>query len=211
MKQILSQNELGRLATVIGEVEKATAGEIRLMIVKRSSLTSHVHLLLWNILISLSFIALWFFRHDLIFFESWGLWAGLIGGSYAVSLLLSRFALVQRRLTNPRDLHHQVWARAEVEFHREGLSDTTSHTGVLIFVSLFEHMALVLADKGVADKVDEHAWDKVVDEILHGARNQTWAESLEKAVRECGKYLSEHFPPQAGKGNELSNAVILKD
>lgn len=210
-KQILNEKEMDRIAEVIGEIEKKTSGEIRVMIVKRSSVAGHVQSLLWCAFIATAFLAVWFGRHDLIFFERWWLWPSIILASYLLAKILSRLEAVQRQLTPARDLYHQVWTRAELEFHREGLSGTKAHTGVLLFLSLMERSALVLADKGIADKVPPHTWDKVVNTMLSGARTGQWAEKLEQALRECGAYLAEHFPAENGKANELPNTVIVKD
>ncbi len=208
---ILSDQELKKLGEVIGEVEKKTCGDVRLMIVKRSAVTGHVRLLLWALLVSLTFLFLWFNRHSLILWERWWLWPSILLGQYVIAALLSRSQLLQRLFTSYYDLHHQVWARAEVEFHRQGLSDARSHTGVLLFVSLMERQAVVLAGKAIADKLPSDAWDPVVKIIIEGARSGRWTEKLEQALRECGAYLANHFPPQPGKSKELPNAVILKD
>jgi putative membrane protein len=208
---ILSKSELKKLADVIGEVEEKTSGDIRLMIVKRSSVTGHVHLLLWSLLLSLTFLYLWFFRHSVILWERWWLWPSIILGQYILAAILSRSEFLQRVFTSHHDLSHQVWARAEVEFHRQGLSNTHSHTGVLLFVSLMERQALVLADKAIADKLPPNAWDKVAGIISDGARSGRWAEKLEEALRDCGTYLALHFPGQAGNTHQLPNIVILKE
>jgi putative membrane protein len=208
---ILSEAELKKLANVISEVEEKTCGDIRLMVVKRSAVTGHVHLLLWSLLLSLTFLYLWFFRHSLIFWERWWLWPSIILGQYIFAAFLSRSQLIQRAFTSHHDLRHQVWARAEVEFHRQGLSDTSSRTGVLLFVSLMERQALVLADKAIADKLPPNVWDKVAKIMTEGARSGRRAEKLEEALRECGAYLATHFPKQAGITHHLPNTVILKD
>jgi putative membrane protein len=210
-KQILTQKELQTLAGVIGELEEKTIGEIRLMIVKRSSVTGHVHTTLWALMLAITFLIIWFERHDLIYFERWWMWPSLVVGLYFVAAFFSRFAAVQRAFTSDHDLHHQVMARAEVEFNREGLSGTSAHTGVLIFLSLMEKIAVVLADKGIAEKVPVHGWDKVIAKVIAGAKSGRWAEKLEDALRECGAYLANHFPATGSKKDELSNAVILKD
>jgi len=209
-KAFLSQKELKTLADVIGEVEKKTIGEIRLMIVNRSSMTGHVTNAVWLFLLAITFVSVWFERHDLIFFVRWWFWPEVVVGCYLAAAGLARVKLVQRWFTPTHDLHHQVLSRAEVEFHREGLNGTAAHTGVLIFLSRMERMAVVLADKGIADKVPVHAWDKVIAKVLAGHK-KGWAAQLEDAIREAGSYLAEHFPARGPKANELPDSVIVKD
>jgi putative membrane protein len=210
-KQILNKEELHHLAKVIGEVEKTTAGEVRLMIVRRSAVTGHVQTLLWALFVAASFLFIWFARHDLILWEPWWLWPTLLVGHYVLAGFLSHIEFVQRHLTPAGDLHHQVLARAEVEFYRAGLNRTRAHTGVLLFVSLMERQAVVLADSAIHAKAGPKAWEETVRLIVGGAKSGKWSESFERALRACGRYLSEHFPPQPGKTNELPNAVIVKD
>ncbi len=211
MKEILNKAEQERLAAVIGEMEDKTSGEIRLMIVRRSSATAHVQPLLWSLLVAATFLILWYGRHDVVLWEGWWLWPAIVVVHAGIAWALSRFDSVQRRLTPFRDLKHQVEVRAEVEFTREGLTETRSRTGILLFVSLLERQAVVLADKGIAGRVEAGTWDQVIATILEGARSGRWAEKFEVAIRLCGGYLAAHFPQEAGDTNELSNAVIIKD
>lgn len=210
---ILNEHQLKNLSSVIGELEHKTSGEIRLMIVKRSSVTGHVPMLLWSLLISISFLLLWFWRHefDLLFWNHWWVSPAVLVASYFLAIVLARFGWVQRRFTSFNDLKHQVWARAEVEFHREGLGGTSARTGILIFVSLMEHQAVVIADHGIASKVPANTWDEVVAIIIEGAKTGHWEEKLEQALRQCGALLATHFPAHVVNANELSNVVIIKD
>lgn len=209
--KILNDIELARLAKVIGEMEGQTSGEIRVVIARRSSTFGHVLPLLWSLLLAASFLLIWFGRHEWVFWERWWMWPVIFVITYIFAAALTRLASVQRGMTPSNDLKQQVWTRAELEFHREGLTRTRSGTGILLFVSLLERQAVVLADKGIASKAPAQAWDKVVELIVHGARTGRWAEQMELAIRACGAYLGQHFPPEPGDTNELSNQVIIKD
>ena len=71
MKAILTQDELDHLSTVIGELEAATSGEIRLMIVSRSSVAGHVRSVLWALLVVISFLVIWTIHYEFIWWPSW--------------------------------------------------------------------------------------------------------------------------------------------
>lgn len=210
-KSPLSPNELDHLAKVIAEVERKTSGELRLMLVSRSSLTNHVFPLLTFIFCTLGLLELWYSRHYFLIEPRPWITLAIILGSTALAFILSRFNWVQRRMTWPADLDHQVAARAELEFHREGLGATTGKTGILIFISLMEHEAVVLGDKAIAAKLDNKVWSQVVATVLEGARTKKWCPKLEEAIRQCGDLLARHFPIQAGDKNELPNHVIVKE
>ncbi len=209
MKVQLTDTELTKLSAVIGEMEESTSGEIRLMIVRRSSVIGHIPELLGLILLSITFVGVWFFRHD--FVEHWWVWPAMFGVSMALSLVGARSQFIQRALSSSHDLEAQVWTRAEVEFGREIKGRTRSATGVLLFLSLMERRAVVLADQGIAGKLPPETWDQVVRVILSGPATGRWAEKLEEAIRLCGRLLAEHFPQEPGDTNELPNAVIIKD
>lgn len=66
MQNILSASDLKHLAAVIAEVEQKTVGELRLMIVGRSTRGSYVFPLLGFMLSTLQLLALWPLRYQLI-------------------------------------------------------------------------------------------------------------------------------------------------
>jgi putative membrane protein len=81
---------------------------------------------------------------------------------------------------------------------------TADRTGVLIFVALFEHRVLVLADDGIRARVPADAWDGVAADVARGIRSGAPAPALVDAVGRCAQLLTEHGVP-ANLTNELSN------
>lgn len=208
-KDLLSAEELRTLADAVTAAEKKTSGELRLMIVDRSSAAPHAFILLSALISSLGLASLWVFRYSVLLHEH-------AGWSFAVVMLLSvglgwvlaRIPFVQRGLTFDRA--EQVLARAEIEFYREGLTGTAGATGILIFLSLFERQAVVLGDRAIAEKLKPDTWRDVVDKVIEGAKSGQWLARLEEAIGMCGNILNTHFPIRAGDKNELPNHVIVK-
>lgn len=211
LKVPLSQKELEHLAHVVAELEKKTTGEIRLMIVKSSSELGYLRYLIWFMLMTVSFMGIWVERHLLIWTADWWLVPAIVAFTFAIAFIASCFPFVARALTSDESLQRQVLHRAEVEFHREGLAGTAEKTGILLFISMLEHQAVVLADKGIHQKLGEKTWKEVVETMLEGPKTGAWAASLEKALRQCGALLSQHFPAKANNNNELPNHVIVKE
>jgi putative membrane protein len=118
---------------------------------------------------------------------------------------------VQRLVTRPSVLAQWVWLRAELEFHREGLGKTIDRTGILILLSVFERRAVVLADKGINEKLDKNVWQEVIDSVVDGVKKGQLADNLELAIKQCGNLLAKHFPIKPDDTNELSNTVIVKE
>jgi putative membrane protein len=210
---LLSQAQLDALARAIGEAEKRTSGEIRLMIVKRSTPVGHVPQVLWLMLVALSLLVLWFERDHFVLGAPLWLIPALLFGAAVIAYVLSYSATIGRLFVSMPDRRQAALARAELEFHREGLSHTQGATGILLFLSRFERQAVVLADRGIASRLDPSVWKDVVALITSGAAGS--ADHLEAKLKEaislCGRLLAEHFPIQPGDVNELPNTVIVKD
>ncbi len=126
----------------------------------------------------------------------------------AVAVLLSVPPL--RRLFTPRSLKRErVRQRAREQFLAKDLSATRERTGVLIYVSQSERMAELIADEGVAAKVDPKVWHDAMARLVGGVKRRNPAEGFEQAIGLCGAILAEHFPADPGDNpNELSDAVV---
>ena len=207
---LLSADDLAHLTAVIGEAERTTSGEIKLIIARRSTRATHVAPTLWLTLTSVALLALWLERERFIDAPFWLMPAVLIG-SAVVAGVLARVPYVQRWLTPKHERRVAANLRAELEFHREGLSLTKDRTGILLFLSLLEREAVVLADRGIAARVDAGTWRGVLDLILAGAASDQPRAKLEEAIRLCGRLLTDQFPAAAGDADEITNAVVVKD
>ena len=91
-----------------------------------------------------------------------------------------------------------------------GMARKKNRAGVLIFVSLAEHYARIVADDGIASKVRSV---RVAgrDRRSSGARGQ--GRDLRRviviAVEKCGAVLAEHFPPESDDKDELPDRIYL--
>ncbi len=196
---------------MVAELEKKTTGEIRLMLVRSSSAQGHLRFLLWFLYSTMALFGLWIERHLLIWVADWWLLPLVCLGAFALAWLTEGLPFLARAFSTDEDLRRQAVVRAEAEFHREGLGATQGQTGILLFISLLEHQAVVLADKGIAGKLGESVWRDVVATLLEGPKSGQWADRLEKALRQSGALLAEHFPAGHVNNNELPNHVIIKE
>jgi putative membrane protein len=81
---------------------------------------------------------------------------------------------------------------------------------VLIFVSLAERMAEIIADEGIASRVEPTVWDRAMAALAEGLKREEPAAGFAAAVGLCGDVLAEHFPATPGDNpNELPDAVVL--
>lgn len=210
-RHVLSDDGAERIETAIAEAESHTSGEIVPILVRRSSTVGHVSLVGFTLLL------LGMFLIDLpaILADRGGpywIWLGacwLLAGGLALGL--QRLDIVQRLLTPRLDQMQQVNLRAQIEFYELGISETRDRTGILLFVSLMEHRAVVLADHSIAEKLDADVWQELVDLMIRGVKRGDLAAGMTEAVQRCGELLSAHFPIAENDINELRDHLIVKE
>ena len=94
------------------------------------------------------------------------------------------------------------------QFLARNVHVTAERTGVLLFVSLAEHYAEVIADAGINRRVGQETWDAVVSDMIGHARRGAVADGFVAAVASVGALLAEHFPVGAADANELDDHVV---
>jgi putative membrane protein len=129
-----------------------------------------------------------------------GLQLGLV-----IGWVSSRFDAVARRLIGEEALDGRVEGRAAEAFLEERVFATRDRTGVLVFVALFEHRVLVLADEGISERVGDGAWDEISRELALGLRRGRPAPALIHAVERCADLLVDQGISPLDPANELSN------
>ena len=135
----------------------------------------------------------------------------LQGALFVVVAILVAIPPIRRFMT-PRGLKRErVRRRAQEQFLAKNLQATRERTGVQIYVSAHEHMAELIADDGIAAKVEDRVWDEAMQRLMAGFKAGRPAEGFEEAIGLCGAILAEHFPPRADNPNELSDSVVVLD
>ncbi len=131
----------------------------------------------------------------------------------AAGYLLARFVpAIERLLIDAGSLERRVRLRAEAAFLDEEVFDTRDRTGILIFLALFEHRAVILADSGIHQKVDESEWQSLVTSLVDGIRAGRTVDALVEIIGKCGDLLEERgVARRPDDVNELTNAPRLKE
>lgn len=135
----------------------------------------------------------------------------LLQGALFVAVALLVAIPPIRRLLTPKALKRErVRRRAREQFQAKNLSATRERTGVLIYVSVAEHMAELIADEGISAKVDNVVWEGAMARLMAGFKLGRPLEGFEQAIDVCAEILSEHFPARPGDNpNELPNTVVV--
>ncbi|WP_417383030.1 TPM domain-containing protein [Gimesia sp.] len=117
-----------------------------------------------------------------------------------------------RRLFTPRvQMQDEVAARAREIFFDKRIHHTEGGTGILIYISLFEHMAVALADQSVIDKLGQSFLDQTCQKLTTGLHSGNPTATLCETILEIGSQASVPLPRAADDQNELQDALVLID
>ncbi|ACF46834.1 MAG: TPM domain-containing protein [Prosthecochloris sp.] len=123
--------------------------------------------------------------------------------------LFRRVWFLKKLFVRPGDMDEEVEETAIASFYKKEVYNTRDHSGILLYISLFEHRVRVVADKGISAVVSQAEWDTIVQRIIQAIRTGKQAEAIMEAVDMCGDILSKHFPSKPDDTNELDNSVII--
>ena len=111
-------------------------------------------------------------------------------------------------LTPAATKHRRVRRRAVAIFQAAAARRTTGRTGILIYLSLAEHRAEIIADEAILKVTDEHTWGEAMTALLTYVRQDAIGDGIVAAVQRVGVVLSEHFPRSATDSNEIPDELI---
>lgn len=129
-----------------------------------------------------------------------------------LAFLIVRFALaympLRLALTPGRTKTRRVRRRA-IEIFRTGAEQKTlGRTGILLYLSLGERRAEIVADRAIHDRVDEAVWGEAMAALIDAVRDGRPGEGMALAVAKIGAILARILPPQADNPNELPDRVV---
>ncbi len=209
--RLVGEKGLERIRVAVREAESQTSAEIVPMIVHRSIAIGHVPWLVFLVSLLIFWGSLPFLL-DLVPYGQawhWELVAVIVSG--LISIPIGRLSWVARLLTPASDERESVDRRALLEFHLAEIASTQQRTGVLIFVSLLEHRAVVLTDRTIAQKFPSETWRKLIEELIVEIRKGDFTGGMCAAIGSLGKTLAREFPALPGDRNELSNRLVVKN
>ena len=109
----------------------------------------------------------------------------------------------------PRRARRAAAYRAAAEqFVVRGIARKKDRSGILIFVSLAEHYARIIADEGIAARVPQAEWQAAVDLLVAQMRGRI-ADGFTGAIGVCADVLAAHFPRTPGSQDELPDRIYL--
>jgi putative membrane protein len=200
----LSQHDRDRIAIAIRSAESKTSGEIVCVLAQTSSDASALPIFLAALIaLALPWLLIAFTEFPV---ERILLLQVLVFFVAAILLCLPRV----RMALLPRKARRAAAYRAATEqFVIRGIARKKDRCGILIFVSLAEHYARIIADEGIAARVPQSDWQATVDALIAHMTSGHIAEGFLAAIDACESVLATHFPKTGPGGDELPDRIYL--
>ncbi|PKP65669.1 MAG: hypothetical protein CVT85_05260 [Alphaproteobacteria bacterium HGW-Alphaproteobacteria-7] len=211
------------VADAVTAAEAQTSGEIVTVLADRSDGYTDVALL-WAVGAAFTVMSL-FAAFPLPFLD---LWDRLIGGwghqwstgelasmviglgllTFLAVMLVQQWEPLKFALIPGPTKTIRVHAQAVRQFKVGADRRTTGRTGVMIYLSMREHRAEIVADESIAAVVSAEVWGEAMGDMLIEIRKGRIAEGLAVGIGDVGFVLAQHFPRGADDVNELPDRLI---
>ena len=219
----LTSSDHALVTGAVAEAERGCDGEIVTIVAEKSDSYHDVglHYAVLAMLLVPALVAVlpqacidwamtWLFGWNAV--PNWRLLMLLLFAKLAAVFLIVRFALAWmplRMALTPSTTKSRRVRRAAIAFFKAAAQKrTTGHTGVLLYLSLREHRAEIVADEAINAKVAPEAWGEAMALLVEDVKAGRPGEGMARAVERIGALLAEHFPKSCTDTNELPDRLI---
>jgi len=218
---LFNEEDKKAIAEAIASAELMTSGEIVPVVATASGRYDRAEDI-FGLLFSLVLLSIYWMFFQLSPVVNWSsgvvsqtpLWPVLliiIVGFICGAFLATIFPVLRLPFISRQEMQEEVERSALETFQRQRIRATDGANGVLIYVSLYEHMVHVAGDDAVNQHITAEDWQDVVNLVVKGMKEHRPKEGLADAIQRCGEILKEHFPFQEGDKNELNDGLVLID
>ncbi len=192
------------LVEAVKAVEARSSAEVVVVVRKHSGSYLHADLIL---AIAFGCATLWF-----LLFAPWDFMPLEILvyplGIAALAGIVSSHAPVLRRLLTRRSARRaRVLTAARASFVEKGVGRTSGRTGLVVYLSLLEGAAEVVADVGVLDRVPSAPWVQATQDVDAAIRRGLDGARIATSIRALADVLEPALPHQADDVNELPDGI----
>lgn len=220
--QLFTADDRAAISAAVAAAEQRTAGEIVPVVARSSGRYERAEDLVGAIGAALAMTVAWMLFQRLRPSSDWEghpevtlalpllLAIGAVGAVAGV-LLARAWPGLTRAFVSRRSMTARVLIAAHHAFESLHVRRTTGATGVILYVSLFEHRVCVWADQAVSAVIPESEWQDICDQMTTALRKGRAREGFVTAIGRCGELLGKHFPRAAGDQDELTNELRILD
>ena len=200
----LSPEDRQRISAAITTAERRTSGEIVCVLARSSSESTALPILL----AALVALALPWLLVGLTHLPVMAILSLQLALFIAMAVLLCLPRV--RALLLPAATRRALAERnAREQFMLRGIGRTAGRTGVLVFVSMAERYARIVADEAIDARVGQAEWQAAVDALIDHLRDGRVADGFVVAIERCADVLATHFPAAADDRPELPDRIYL--
>ncbi len=217
----LNDQTLEKIKTAVQKAESSTQGEIAVAVASESDHYSFWELLYSNIVSLLVMALLLPFSSkvtdiiNLIYWNSAPVW--ILPAFYvcttifliAVLFYLTNIPFLDRIVIPLSVKTKNVTNRAVRYFCESGVYKTSTHCGILIYISYMERQVRIIADSGINERISQDLWNLIADELTENLSKGRFEEGILCAIEKCSELLTQQFPLQEQKANELSDGLAI--
>ncbi|HUE80109.1 MAG TPA: hypothetical protein VMN38_10815 [Sphingomicrobium sp.] len=223
MIQRLSDEDHVKVSRAVAAAEAQSDGEIVTIIAELSD-SYHDVALHWALLVLLATLAAFAAFPSLLLFwftTVFGAWRPeptlgelltllLVLGvaKFTIALLLLRYLPLRLALTPRATKARRVRRRAIALFKVGAERRTIGRTGILIYLSMGEHRAEIVADEAITKVTTPETWGEAMEALLVEVKAGRPADGIVAAVEQVGAVLTTHFPRSSADINEIPDKLI---
>jgi len=221
--KLFTEEEILNIEAAIAEVEKKTSAEVVPVVATASGRYDRAEDMFGFLLSLLVLGGAWvWFQGVASTVDAWGgspmlrlnlpvVLVILVATCFIGMALASHVPVLRLPLIAKREMQEEVESSAREMFQRLKIRKTENATGILIYVSLYEHMVHVVGDDTINAKLSQDDWQALCDTIILGFKDGKPEEGMRRGIQQCGELLAPHFPIQPGDVNELVDTLHLID
>lgn len=128
---------------------------------------------------------------------------------FTVALLILKWMPLRIALTPAPTKHRRVRRRAVTVFKAAAQRRTEGRTGILIYLSMAERRAEIVADEAILKVTDDQTWGEAMTALISEVREGRPGDGIVAAIQQVGEVLAEHFPRSATDTNEIPDKLIV--
>jgi putative membrane protein len=220
--QLFSAEQRQRVNQVVAAAESKTAAEIVAAVASASGRyeRSEDIIGLWFGLVALGLT--WFlwpielqergsWSYTPLIWHLIALLLAVVVGFVVGAFIGNRIHWLRHWFTPRRQMHDAVFSSAKQAFCDRRVYRTARATGVLIFVSLYERIAAIVADQTVIERLGQPAVDEICDHLTKRLGHSDLTDAICSTIEVLGLRLSPLLPRAPDDANELDDSLVLLD
>jgi len=214
LRKKFSEADLQRIKDAVKEAESKISGEIVPVIVERSgtyAIASYRAAVLFAMLAFASIVIIDRYVPELAIYDPLSIFIAVLTFGLLGGLLAHYIDPFKRMMLTQLHLDKATRLKAESSFLQEEIFNTRQRTGIMIFLSFFEHEVIIMADKGISKVVEQKEWDSMVQAFIAKIKMGDTVGGLEACVKKCAQILLEKdFVISSDDVNELKDDLRIE-